>query len=64
MTLVSSVSTPSMVRMAPLIKGLGYILIFLMFPVERGFVILVIGFRRILWRPVEEVTSNYIYNKV
>ncbi|GES94860.1 hypothetical protein GLOIN_2v1781474 [Rhizophagus clarus] len=30
----------------------------------KGFVILVIGFRRILWRPVEEVMSNYSYNKV
>ncbi|CAB4487380.1 unnamed protein product [Rhizophagus irregularis] len=30
----------------------------------KGFVIIVIGFRRILWKPVEEVTSNYIYNKV
>ncbi|GES94801.1 hypothetical protein GLOIN_2v1781474 [Rhizophagus clarus] len=30
----------------------------------KGFVILVIGFRRILWRPVGEVTSNYSYNKV
>jgi hypothetical protein len=30
----------------------------------KGFVILVIGFCRILWKPVEEVTSNYIYNKV
>ena len=29
----------------------------------KGYVILVIGFRRILWRPVEEVISNYIYNK-
>ncbi|GES88999.1 hypothetical protein GLOIN_2v1886582 [Rhizophagus clarus] len=27
----------------------------------KGFVILVIGFRRILWRPVEEVISNYSY---
>ncbi|GES92217.1 hypothetical protein GLOIN_2v1781474 [Rhizophagus clarus] len=30
----------------------------------KGFVILVIGFRRILWRPVEEVMTNYSYNKV
>ncbi|GES88145.1 hypothetical protein GLOIN_2v1781474 [Rhizophagus clarus] len=30
----------------------------------KGFVILVIGFRRILWRPVEEVISNYSYYKV
>ncbi|CAB4388721.1 unnamed protein product [Rhizophagus irregularis] len=30
----------------------------------KGFVLLVIGFRRILWKPVKEVTSNYIYNKV
>ncbi|GBB89670.1 hypothetical protein RclHR1_16440003 [Rhizophagus clarus] len=30
----------------------------------KGFVILVIGFRRILWRPVGEVMSNYSYNKV
>ncbi|GBC08890.1 hypothetical protein RclHR1_08470001 [Rhizophagus clarus] len=30
----------------------------------KGFVILVVGFRRILWRPVEEVISNYIYGKV
>ncbi|GBB88607.1 hypothetical protein RclHR1_15170003 [Rhizophagus clarus] len=30
----------------------------------KGFVILVIGFRRILWRPVEEVMSNYSYNKI
>ncbi|GBC03024.1 hypothetical protein RclHR1_04940004 [Rhizophagus clarus] len=29
-----------------------------------GFVILVIGFRRILWKPVDEVMSNYIYDKV
>ncbi|GES79108.1 hypothetical protein GLOIN_2v1843805 [Rhizophagus clarus] len=29
-----------------------------------GFVILVIGFRRILWRSVDEVTSNYIYDKI
>jgi hypothetical protein len=27
----------------------------------KGFVILVIGFHRILWRPVEEVVSNYGY---
>ncbi|GES81853.1 hypothetical protein GLOIN_2v1781474 [Rhizophagus clarus] len=30
----------------------------------KGYVILVIGFRRILWRPVEEVISNYTYIKV
>ncbi|GBC18247.2 hypothetical protein GLOIN_2v1781418 [Rhizophagus irregularis DAOM 181602=DAOM 197198] len=30
----------------------------------KGFVILVIGFRRILWKPVEEVISNYTYNKI
>jgi hypothetical protein len=30
----------------------------------KGFVILVIGFRRILWRPVKEVVFNYTYNKV
>ncbi|GET03542.1 hypothetical protein GLOIN_2v1781474 [Rhizophagus clarus] len=30
----------------------------------KGFVILVIGFRRILWRPVKEVISNYSYVKV
>ncbi|GET02206.1 hypothetical protein GLOIN_2v1488473 [Rhizophagus clarus] len=30
----------------------------------KKFVILVIGFRRILWRPVEEVISNYSYYKV
>ncbi|GES74636.1 hypothetical protein GLOIN_2v1480379 [Rhizophagus clarus] len=30
----------------------------------KGYVILVIGFRRILWRSVEEVISNYTYNKV
>ncbi|GES87590.1 hypothetical protein GLOIN_2v1476919 [Rhizophagus clarus] len=29
----------------------------------KGFVILVIGFHRILWRPVEEVVSNYKYDK-
>ncbi|GES74618.1 hypothetical protein GLOIN_2v1779809 [Rhizophagus clarus] len=29
----------------------------------KGYVILVIGFRRILWRSVEEVISNYTYNK-
>jgi hypothetical protein len=29
-----------------------------------GFVILVIGFHRILWRSVEEKVSNYSYNKV
>ncbi|CAB4477203.1 unnamed protein product [Rhizophagus irregularis] len=28
----------------------------------KGFVILVIGFRRILWKPVDEVISNYTYN--
>ncbi|GET01607.1 hypothetical protein GLOIN_2v1476919 [Rhizophagus clarus] len=30
----------------------------------KGFVILVIGFHRILWRPVEDVISNYLYYKV
>jgi hypothetical protein len=30
----------------------------------KGFVILVIGFRRILWRSVDEVTTNYTYNKI
>ncbi|GBC00578.1 hypothetical protein RclHR1_00390032 [Rhizophagus clarus] len=30
----------------------------------KKFVILVIGFRRILWRPVEEVISNYSYYKI
>ncbi|CAB4373503.1 unnamed protein product [Rhizophagus irregularis] len=30
----------------------------------KGFVILVVGFRHILWRPVEEVITNYTYNKV
>jgi hypothetical protein len=30
----------------------------------KGFVILVIGFRRILWKPVEEMTSNYSYEKI
>jgi hypothetical protein len=30
----------------------------------KGFVILVVGFRRILWRPTKEVVFNYIYNKV
>ncbi|GBC04875.1 hypothetical protein RclHR1_05910008 [Rhizophagus clarus] len=30
----------------------------------KGFVILVIGFRRILWRPVEELISNYNYDKI
>ncbi|GET02190.1 hypothetical protein GLOIN_2v1781474 [Rhizophagus clarus] len=29
----------------------------------KGFVILVIGFHRILWKPVEEVISNYSYYK-
>ncbi|CAB5377337.1 unnamed protein product [Rhizophagus irregularis] len=28
----------------------------------KGFVILVIGFQRILWKPVDEVISNYKYN--
>lgn len=26
-----------------------------------GFIIVVIGFRRILWRPIEETISNYKY---
>ncbi|RGB42770.1 hypothetical protein C1646_750513 [Rhizophagus diaphanus] len=30
----------------------------------KGFVILVIGFRRILWKPVEEMISNYSYEKI
>jgi hypothetical protein len=30
----------------------------------KGFVILVVGFRRILWRPVKEVVFNYTYDKV
>ncbi|EXX52109.1 Bdf1p [Rhizophagus irregularis DAOM 197198w] len=30
----------------------------------KGFVILVIGFRRILCKPIEEVISNYNYNKI
>ncbi|UZO26278.1 uncharacterized protein OCT59_018516 [Rhizophagus irregularis] len=30
----------------------------------KGFVILVIGFRRILWKSVEEITSNYLYEKI
>ncbi|CAB4479752.1 unnamed protein product [Rhizophagus irregularis] len=30
----------------------------------KGFVVLVIGFRRILWKPVKEVMSNYIYNTI
>ncbi|CAB5308690.1 unnamed protein product [Rhizophagus irregularis] len=30
----------------------------------KGFVVLVIGFRRILWKPVKEVMSNYIYNAI
>ncbi|PKY29531.1 hypothetical protein RhiirB3_446191 [Rhizophagus irregularis] len=30
----------------------------------KGFVILVIGFRRILWKSVDDVTTNYIYNKI
>ncbi|GES92251.1 bromodomain-containing protein [Rhizophagus clarus] len=30
----------------------------------KGFVIIVVSFQRILWRPVEEVISNYVYNKV
>src|SRR5919205_602304 len=29
----------------------------------KGFVILVVGFRRILWKSVEEVVSHYKYNK-
>jgi hypothetical protein len=28
----------------------------------KGFVTLVVGFRRILWRPVEEVVSNNVYS--
>jgi hypothetical protein len=30
----------------------------------KGFVILVVGFRRILWKSVGEVVSNYTYSKV
>ncbi|RGB23689.1 hypothetical protein C1646_774151 [Rhizophagus diaphanus] len=30
----------------------------------KGFVVLVIGFRRILWKSVDDVTTNYTYNKV
>ncbi|PKY23251.1 hypothetical protein RhiirB3_437401 [Rhizophagus irregularis] len=30
----------------------------------KGFVILVIGFRRILWKSVEEITSNYSYETI
>ncbi|PKC59258.1 hypothetical protein RhiirA1_469727 [Rhizophagus irregularis] len=30
----------------------------------KGFVILVIGFRRILWKSANEVTTNHIYNKI
>ncbi|GES92919.1 hypothetical protein GLOIN_2v1781474 [Rhizophagus clarus] len=30
----------------------------------KGFVILAVGFRRILWRSVEEVISNYIYDRI
>ncbi|EXX56702.1 Bdf1p [Rhizophagus irregularis DAOM 197198w] len=30
----------------------------------KGFVILVIGFRCILWKPIEEVLVNYNYNKI
>ncbi|GBB88700.1 hypothetical protein RclHR1_15270001 [Rhizophagus clarus] len=30
----------------------------------KGYVILVIGFRRILWRPIEDIISNYTYNKI
>ncbi|PKC04548.1 hypothetical protein RhiirA5_379298 [Rhizophagus irregularis] len=30
----------------------------------KGYVILVIGFRRILWKTADEVTTNYIYNKI
>ncbi|GES81632.1 hypothetical protein GLOIN_2v1771827 [Rhizophagus clarus] len=30
----------------------------------KGFVILVVGFRRILWRSVGEVISNYKYDKI
>ncbi|PKY61280.1 hypothetical protein RhiirA4_486038 [Rhizophagus irregularis] len=29
----------------------------------KGFVILVVGFRRVLWRSVEEIISDYSYNK-
>ncbi|CAG8483500.1 6372_t:CDS:2 [Diversispora eburnea] len=30
----------------------------------KGFIIIVIGFRQILWRPVEEIITNYRYDKV
>ncbi|PKK69753.1 hypothetical protein RhiirC2_780626 [Rhizophagus irregularis] len=30
----------------------------------KGFVVLVIGFRCIIWKSVNEVTTNYIYNKI
>ncbi|GBB96328.1 hypothetical protein RclHR1_27290001 [Rhizophagus clarus] len=30
----------------------------------KGYVILVVGFHRILWKPVEEVISDYTYNKI
>ncbi|CAB4375748.1 unnamed protein product [Rhizophagus irregularis] len=30
----------------------------------KGFVILVIGFRRILWKSVEEIIFNYLYEKI
>ncbi|PKY46166.1 hypothetical protein RhiirA4_460975 [Rhizophagus irregularis] len=30
----------------------------------KGFVVLVIGFHRIIWKSVNEVTTNYIYNKI
>lgn len=29
-----------------------------------GFVILVVGFRRIIWRSVDEISTNYKYNKI
>jgi hypothetical protein len=29
----------------------------------KGFVILVIGFRRIIWKSVDDITSNYIYDQ-
>jgi hypothetical protein len=29
-----------------------------------GFIIIVIGFRRIIWRPVNEISTNYQFNKI
>ncbi|GES81763.1 bromodomain-containing protein [Rhizophagus clarus] len=49
-----------------ILKGTGdnYISLELKYISLVGYVILVIGFRRILWRPVKEVVTNYKYNKV